>query len=89
MEATNTCVPGSPARRVSMVSWNRARNLAVGVSLPSLPQRSLAPIRTVTYWAPCSTVRRAWPGASAIRAPDTELLYRRPRMPGLRARMRS
>ena len=89
IEATNTCVPGSPVRRMSRVSVNWARKLAVGVRVPSQRQRSFAPMRMVTYSAPWSTVRRAWPGASAMRAPETALFQRWPRIAGFRARMRS
>jgi hypothetical protein len=71
-----------------MVCWKCARKVAIGVS-PPVSQRSLAPMRMVTYWAPCPTVAWAWPGASSIFAPDTELLWRWPRMAGFCARMRS
>ena len=52
---------------------NWARKVAVGVRVPSQPQRSLAPMRMVTYWATWPTVVRAWPGASAISAPADQL----------------
>ena len=74
---------------MSRVSANWARKVAVGVRVPPQPQRSLAPMRMVTYWAPWPTVVRAWPGASAIWAPETALFQRWPRMAGFWARMRS
>src|SRR5919107_1772856 len=83
MEATNTRLSGRPARRMSRVRWNCAWKVLVGVRVPSQPQRSLAPMRMVTYWAPWSTVRRAWAGPSAIRAPETALLWRRAPVPGV------
>jgi hypothetical protein len=74
-------------REAGAVDW--ARKLAVGVRVPSQPQRSLAPMRMVTYSAPWRTVLRAWAGASAIWAPETALFQRRPRIPGCWARIRS
>jgi hypothetical protein len=52
-------LPGRPVRRIPRVSANWALKVAVGVRVPSQPQRSLAPMRMVTYWAPWPTVRRA------------------------------
>jgi hypothetical protein len=89
IEATNTWLAGRPVRRMSRVSVNWVRKVAVEVRVPSQPQRSLAPMRMVTYSAPWPTVLRAWPGASAIWAPETALFQRWPRMAGFWARRRS
>src|SRR4029450_13892688 len=87
IEATNTWLPGRPALRTARVSRKRARKVAVGVRVPSQPQRSLAPMRMVTYWAPWSTVRRAWAGAAAIWAPGAGVFQRGARRAGVRGRV--
>src|SRR5512139_1019752 len=71
MDSTATLALGSPLLSVASAASMLPRNAVTDVMPDSvLVQASLAPIRMVTYAAPCPTAVAAWPFMSATLAPD-------------------
>jgi hypothetical protein len=89
MLVTYTRASGSPGVTVVSALRNCVRKSLTLVIPASLErQTSFAPIRIVTYSTLSPTTVVAWPTRSSMRAPLRALLYRRPEMSGLAARMR-